>query len=223
MFQNNKARQNLARFVFLKHPFWDSPFCLILTTFYIIHSDVIMNFHKKRKIRILAYVTCSTVASVVTGMICTATVIFTLIRVTVIYVYTAISSSPSRMTVARIATIVVVAFPIFTNICVTEAFINIYITTVPFPSTVASVIKENWKLSILARHISNSQPEFYLFSLRCLQSGGREKFIRFSNISQCSDPYYNPLSLQPFNKIWISPSLLLKQLIWILCKKWCWT
>ena len=201
MFQNNKARQNLARFVFLKHPFWDSPFCLILTTFYIIHSDVIMNFHKKRKIRILAYVTCSTVASVVTGMICTATVIFTLIRVTVIYVYTAISSSPSRMTVARIATIVVVAFPIFTNICVTEAFINIYITTVPFPSTVASVIKENWKLSILARHISNSQPEFYLFSLRCLQSGGREKFIRFSNISQCSDPYYNPLSLQPFNKI----------------------
>ena len=223
MFQNNKARQNLTRFVFLKHPFWDSPFCLILTTFYIIHSDVIMNFHKKRKIRILAYVTCSTVASVVTGMICTATVIFTLIRVTVIYVYTAISSSPSRMTVARIATIVVVAFPIFTNICVTEAFINIYITTVPFPSTVASVIKENWKLSILARHISNSQPEFYLFSLRCLQSGGREKFIRFSNISQCSDPYYNPLSLQPFNKIWISPSLLLKQLIWILCKKWCWT
>ena len=201
MFQNNKARQNLARFVFLKHPFWDSPFCLILTTFYIIHSDVIMNFHKKRKIRILAYVTCSTVASVVTGMICTATVIFTLIRVTVIYVYTAISSSPSRMTVARIATIVVVAFPIFTNICVTEAFINIYITTVPFPSTVASVIKENWKLSILPRHISNSQPEFYLFSLRCLQSGGREKFIRFSNISQCSDPYYNPLSLQPFNKI----------------------
>ena len=182
-----------------------------------------MNFHKKRKIRILAYVTCSTVASVVTGMICTATVIFTLIRVTVIYVYTAISSSPSRMTVARIATIVVVAFPIFTNTCVTEAFINIYITTVPFPSTVASVIKENWKLSILARHISNSQPEFYLFSLRCLQSGGREKFIRFSNISQCSDPYYNPLSLQLFNKIWISPSLLLKQLIWILCKKWCWT
>ena len=182
-----------------------------------------MNFHKKRKIRILAYVTCSTVAGVIAGMICTTTVIVTLIRVTVIYVCTAILSSPSRITVARIATIVVVAFPIFTNICVNEAFINIYITPVPFPPTVASVIKGNWKLSILARHISNSQPEFYLFRLRCLQSGGREKFIRFSNISQCFDPYYDPLSLQPFNKIWISPSLLLKQLIWILCKKWCWT
>ena len=33
MFQNNKACQNLACFVFLKHPFWDSPFCLITDDF----------------------------------------------------------------------------------------------------------------------------------------------------------------------------------------------
>ena len=117
-----------------------------------IHSAVIMNFQKKkkkkkkkekkRKIEILAYVICSAVAGVRTDMICTNTLIIAWMWVAVIYVYTAILSGPSRMTVAIIATIiVVVAFPIYTNISVSDALINLYFTPVPLPSTFAAVIK----------------------------------------------------------------------------------